>query len=237
MPRPGVSHGDTSDPAQPSLPPLGEGERLSRDEFERRYDAMPDLKKAELLRGVVYLARPVRIEPHGKPHGWLLYWLHSYEEATAGVEAACGPTVRLGLESEPQPDAILRVKPACGGRTTTSIEGYVEGPPELVAEVSASTAPTDLGLKRDIYREMGVSEYVVVRPRARAVDWFRLEGSAYTRIEPDGDGMQRSMVFPGLWLDARALLRGDLRRLKDVIVAGVGSPEHARFVRRLAGAG
>jgi hypothetical protein len=43
------------------IPPLENGDRLTRAEFERRYDAMPNLKKAELIKGIVYLGSPVRI--------------------------------------------------------------------------------------------------------------------------------------------------------------------------------
>jgi Uma2 family endonuclease len=195
---------------------------------------MPDLRKAELLRGVVCLARPrVRVERHGRPHGVLIHWLCSYEEATPGVQTLCGASLRLDLGSEPQPDAILRVKPECGGRTATSEDDYVEGPPELIAEVSASTVRIDLGLKRAIYRERGVSEYLVIRPERRRVDWFRLEGSLYVAIQADADGLLRSRVFPGLWLDTPALLRGDLRQLREVIAEGTASTEHARFLERL----
>lgn len=42
-----------------AIPPLENGDGLSRAEFERRYDAMPELKKAELLEGIVYMAAPV----------------------------------------------------------------------------------------------------------------------------------------------------------------------------------
>lgn len=40
--------------SKPSIP-LENGDRLSRFEFEHRYQAMPELKKAELVEGVVYI--------------------------------------------------------------------------------------------------------------------------------------------------------------------------------------
>jgi Uma2 family endonuclease len=218
---------------EPPDPPLRDGERLSRDEFERRYDAMPDGRKAELLRGVVCLASPAR-RRHGRPHARLLYWLQTYEEATPGVEAADAITVRLDLENEPMPDAILCVEPSLGGQTGISPDDYVEGPPELVAEVSAGTLRHDLGLKLDLYREKGVLEYLVLRAGRREANWFHLEGATYERIEPGEDDILRSIVFPGLWLDPRALFRGDLRRLREVVIDGTSTPEHARFVERLA---
>ena len=51
---------------QSKILPLENGDRLSRLEFERRYQAMPELKKAELIEGRVYMASPVRII-HGQP--------------------------------------------------------------------------------------------------------------------------------------------------------------------------
>jgi hypothetical protein len=217
----------------PPIPPLRDGDRLSRDEFERRYDAMPDGRKAELLRGVVCLANPAR-RRHGRPHARLLYWLLAYEEVTPGVETAGDITVRLDFESEPQPDAVLCVEPALGGRTHTDPEDYIEGPPELVAEVSAGTLRRDLGVKLEIYRERGVLEYLVLRVGRREADWFHLAGASYERIEAGKDGILRSIVFPGLWLDPRALFDSDLRRLREVVQAGTSTPEHARFVERLA---
>ena len=217
----------------PPIPPLRDGERLSRAEFERRYDAMTDDRKAELLRGVVCLASPTRLR-HGRPHALLLHWLVAYEEATPGVETAGDVTVRIDLDSEPQPDAVLRVKPSLGGRTRTDPEDYIEGPPELVAEVSAGTLRRDLGVKLEIYRERGVLEYLVLRVGRREADWFHLVGASYERIEAGKDGILRSIVFPGLWLDPKALFHGDLRRLREVVQAGTSTPEHARFVERLA---
>jgi hypothetical protein len=48
------------------------------------------------------------------------------------------------------------------------------------------------------------------------------------------DGIYRSHVFPGLWLDPIALIVGDTRRLRAVLDLGFGTPEHAQFVARLA---
>ena len=50
------------------IPPLENGDRLSLAEFERRYENMPSLKKAELIKGVVLMGSPVRFVQHGRPH-------------------------------------------------------------------------------------------------------------------------------------------------------------------------
>jgi Uma2 family endonuclease len=219
--------------APDEVPPLEPGDRLTRDEFERRYDAMPELKKAELIEGVVYMPSPVRQRHHGRPSRHLSTWLGNYEAATPGVEGGDNSTVRLDMPNEPQPDAVLFIDPARGGHARISTDDYIEGGPELVAEVTASTASYDLHTKLDVYRRNGVREYIVWRVRDRQVDWFVLHGDRYERLAPGPDGLLRSEVFPGLWLDAEALLRNDLARVLAVVQQGTASPEHAAFVARL----
>lgn len=211
--------------------PLEAGDHLTRDEFERRYEACPDLKKAELVEGVVYVPSPVRLDVHGEPHSHLSIWLGLYSVRTPGVGIGDNSTVRLDLDNEPQPDILLRI--AKGGQTHLS-GGYVEGAPELVAEVTASTASYDLHSKLRAYRRNGVREYVVWRVRDEALDWFVLDGGAYVPLPPAVDGTMRSRVFPGLWLDPPALLRRDMTRVLAVLEEGLKSPEHAAFVDLLA---
>jgi hypothetical protein len=52
----------------PRILRLENGDRLTRAEFERRYQGMPDVKKAELIEGIVYIAPPVRTQHHGRLH-------------------------------------------------------------------------------------------------------------------------------------------------------------------------
>lgn len=96
-------------------PPLEAGDCLSRAEFERRYQAHPEIPKAELIEGVVYMASPVRVEQHGEPHGWIVGWLAVYRAATPGVRLAVDATVRLGCDTEVQPAALLWLEPERGG--------------------------------------------------------------------------------------------------------------------------
>src|SRR5947209_10401644 len=121
-------------------PPLEPGDRLTREEFERRYDAMPRLKKAELIEGVVYMPSPVRHHRHSRPQFRLITWLGTYEAATPGVQGGDNGTARLDLDNEPQPDAYLFVDPDCGGQARISADDYVELAPEQVGEVAASSA-------------------------------------------------------------------------------------------------
>jgi Uma2 family endonuclease len=217
-----------------SIPPLENGDRLTRDEFERRYNAMPHLKKAELIGGVVYMPSPVRQRYHGRQHSHLNCWLAVYEGSTPGVEVGDNSTVRLDLENEPQPDCLLFIQPEHGGRVQIGEDGYIEGAPDLVAEVAASSVSYDLGKKLEAYAANGVREYVVWRVRDRAIDWYVNRGGGFERILPDADGILRSEVFAGLRLDPEALLRADLNTVLAVLQRGLDSPEHAEFVARLA---
>jgi Uma2 family endonuclease len=213
------------------VPELRAGDRLSRAEFERRYAAMPHVKKAELIEGVVYMPSPVSHE-HGGPHFKMIGWLALYESATPGVEGCDNTTVRLDLENEPQPDAFLRILPECGGRSRDS-DKYVGGPPELIAEVAASSASYEVHDKLRAYQRNGVLEYVVWRVWDGAIDWFVLREDRYQPLPLDAAGHYQSQVFPGLRLDPAALLRGDLAQVLAVLQKGLASPDHAEFVRRL----
>jgi Uma2 family endonuclease len=216
-----------------AIPRLQNGDRLNRAEFERRYEAMPELKKAELIEGVVYVPSPVGFQRHGKQTHFINTWLGHYEAVTPETEGGNDTTVRLDLDNEPQPDAFLRITPKAGGQSRDSEDGYVEGAPELAAEVASSSASYDLHDKLKVYRRNGVLEYVVWRVVDAAIDWFCLEGSEYRRLEPDAAGLYRSCAFPGLWLDAPALLRQDLARVLAVLDEGIRTPKHAAFVDRL----
>ena len=218
----------------PRVPVLCAGDRLTRDEFERRYSAMPDLKKAELIEGVVYMGSPVSLLRHGQPHGNLWAWLTYYREATPGLIAGDNTTVRLDLDNEPQPDLLLCIPAAVGGTAKITAEGYLEGPPELAIEVAASSVSYDLHQKLGVYRRNGVQEYLVHRVDDGEVDWFVLEHGTYVRHQPDAEGLLKSRVFPGLWLDVPALLRADLQALRDAVERGAKDSAHPAFVLRLA---
>lgn len=225
-----------SPPRPTPIPPLENGDRLSRAEFERRYAAMPEVKKAELIEGVVYMPSPVRADHHGRPHAHVMFWLCAFESGTPGVRVYDNSTIRLDLDNEPQPDGVMLIDPARGGQARISEDGYIEGAPELVAEVASSSASYDLGDKLKAYRRNGVREYVVWRVQDRAIDWFALNEGRYEPQAPGADGLLRSGVFPGLWLDPAALLRGDLARVLEVVREGLASAGHAEFVGRLGGA-
>lgn len=210
------------------IPPLESGDRLSRIEFERRYSAMPRLKKAELIEGVVYLASPLRAQAHGKPHGDVMGWLWTYKAATPGIELYDNPTVRLDADNEPQPDAVLRLNQ--GGQSWISKDDYIEGSPELIVEVAASSASYDLHDKLRVYRRNGIQEYVVWRTYSQQIDWFYLESGEYRSLTPDASGVFCSQQFPGLWLASAALVSNNLGEVLRVLNQGIATPEHQAFV-------
>lgn len=214
-------------------PPLENGDRLTRQEFERRYTAMTHIKKAELIEGVVYVASPVRANRHGRPHAQIIGWLLVYEAATPGVYLADNTTVRLDADNEPQPDALLRIEPEVGGNSRISDDDYVEGTPELIAEIAASSASYDLNDKLNAYRRNGVQEYIVWQSYENRLDWFRLQEGRYVALQPDEAGIIRSEIFPGLWLAVNALREGDMARVLAVLQQGLQTAEHQAFVERL----
>jgi Uma2 family endonuclease len=215
------------------VPPLENGDRLTRTEFERRYAAMPDLKKAELIEGVVYMAAALRFRSHGKPHGDLIIWLGNYKVATPGTELADNSTVRLDLDNVPQPDVALFLDQSVGGRVQISEDDYIEGAPELIAEIAASSASYDLGDKKKAYRRNGVQEYIVWQMFENKLDWFVLQDGEYVSLTSDADGILRSQVFPGLWLAVEALLAEDMPTVLSVLQQGLSSPEHEAFLQQL----
>jgi Uma2 family endonuclease len=216
------------------VPPLESGDRLSRHEFERRYSGMPNVKKAELIEGVVYVASPLRFRSHATPHGNIMGWLWTYKIATPGVELGDNPTVRLDLDNEPQPDAVLLIEERLGGRSRISEDDYVEGAPELIVEVAASSAAQDLYDKKKSYRRNGVQEYVIWQIFENKLDWFVLENDEYVLLQPDRDGVIKSRVFPGLWLATSSLLALDMKTVLAILQQGLNSREHIEFVESLS---
>ncbi len=214
-----------------TIQPLENGDQLNRVEFERRYEGMPEVKKAELIERIVYMASLVRAKKHGKPHSHIITCLGTYEAATPGVETLDNATVRLDADNEPQPDALLRIEQ--GGQSTISEDDYVEGATELIVEIAASTASIDLHEKLKVYRRNGVQEYLVWRIYDREFDWFRLNAGEYIKVEPNSDGIISSVVFPGLWLDKNALLAGNLAKVIEVLQQGLASSEQDRFCARI----
>jgi len=214
-------------PTKKAIPLLEAGDRLSQSEFLRRYNAMPKCEHAELVEGVVYMASPVAAETHGEPHFSLIGWLFQYRARTPAVYGGDNSTLLLDVDNAPQPDAYLRLGTERSGQSRIE-DGYVVGAPELVAEVSASTASYDLHDKLHAYRRNGVCEYLVWRTWDQEVDWFLLQDGVFQPQQSD-KGIYRSQSFPGLWLDTRALLANDMASVLDCLQQGMESSDYKVF--------
>ncbi len=217
-----------SDPPRPLI----DGQRLDQPTFHALYEAMPPGTRAELINGVVHMPSPVGIE-HGSADASSLAWLIFYQRHTPGVQVLSNVSTALDLKSELQPDGVLRILPEFGGRTQNDAR-FVRGVPELLVEVAHTSRYTDLGPKFDDYEQAGVLEYIVRSIEPDEVHWFVLKRGRFVDYSSGSDGIYRSVVFPGLWLDPVALLAGDHWRLQAVVDEGCATPEHAAFVARLA---
>jgi Uma2 family endonuclease len=225
----------TKRPAKRKLPPLENGDHLDQPTFHERYEAMPRNTRAELIGGIVFMASPVG-RVHSREHVRLMMWLGNYQIATAGTESLLTPTIILSDDCEPQPDVVLR---NLNGKTKLTFRGeneteYISGPPELVAEIASSSESIDLHEKRRDYELHGVEEYVAYLVRTNQLIWLVREGDKFVEMAADSDGILRSRVYPGLWLDPIALLSNDMRRVQEVLNLGLETPEHAAFVSKLA---
>lgn len=215
------------------LPPLlRDGDRLTRDEFLRRWEAMPDVRRAELIGGIVHMPSPVSL-PHSDYHGPLSVWLGYYAAYTAGCRFNPECTWIMGKDDVPQPDLALRVLPEFGGQSRTEGQ-YASGAPELILEVAASSRARDLGSKLRLFQRAGVREYIVALVREHRVIWRELVGRSYRTIAQEADGTLHSRCFPGLWLDPAALWKLATATVLAHLQKGLAAPEHQQFVRTLA---
>ena len=210
-------------------PPLENGDKLTRIEFERRYSVMPRVKKAELIEGIVFMASPLHAKAHAEPHAQIMTWLGTYWAGTPNVQMLDNATVRLDADNEVQPDALLRI--AVQGQSTISSDDYVEGAPELIVEIAASSASLDFNQKLNVYRRNQVQEYLVWRVYDEVLDWFYLDEGQYFPLTVNASGTLCSKIFPGLWLNPSALLSGNLAEVLTVLQQGLKSPDHQQFIQ------
>lgn len=215
-------------PAASDIDFLLNGDHLDQKTFHAIYETMPEHCRAELIGGVVYMASPMRV-PHGKMGPLVSAWLGEYEAATPGTEVLQGATAILGPSSEPEPDHCLRILPEFGGSSHTNADDDLEGPPELIVEISHSAAAIDLHAKKDDYEAAGVKEYLVLAIRTKEAFWFQRRRGKFVPLRADAEGIFRSRVFPGLWLAPKALVSFRRAALLAVARQGLASAEHEQF--------
>jgi Uma2 family endonuclease len=192
---------------------------------------MTQLKLAELIGGIVYMPSPLGLD-HGKHDGHMVTWTGTYAAATPGCQIACNATWMM-LGDAPQPDATLYLLPEFGGQSRV-LGRYGSGAPELAAEICLSRTSCDLHQKLELYQKAGVKEYLTFLAEEQELRWHRLVRHKYRVVPVPEDGVLRSTVFPGLWLNVSAFLNEDLSQVLATLHQGIGSSEHRQFVERLA---
>jgi Uma2 family endonuclease len=194
---------------------------------------MPNVKKAELIEGVVYVASPLRYQQHGQPHSDIMTWLGVYRATTPRVYSADNTTVRLDFDNEPQPDGLLRLDESVGGSSRISEDDYLEGAPELIVEIASSSSSYDVHDKLQVYRRNGVREYLIWLVEDQEFRWYIWTEGTYQQLSPDKSCLLKSPLFPGLWLDVSALLAGEMQQVLSALNSGISSCEHQAFVEQL----
>jgi Uma2 family endonuclease len=163
-----------------------------------------------------------------------MIWLGNYATATPGLEIADNTTVRLDFDNEVQPDALLRLGESVGGNSRISEDDYVEGAPELIAEIAGSSVSYDVHDKLQVYRRNGVREYLVWLVQDQELHWYVWEQGTYRQQQPDESGILKSPFFPGLWLDVSALLEGQMQQVLAVLNSGMNSGQYQEFVEQFS---
>jgi hypothetical protein len=215
------------------IPPLCNGDTLDQKTFHERYEAMPEWVRAELIGGIVYMSSPQKSR-HSRCDPKFISWIDEYADATPGIESLTDATHIMGRKSEAQPDGCLRILSECGGQSWEDDKEFFHGAPEWAGEISDSSESIDLHGKKLDYEKAGVREYMVAAVRSGKIYWFIRRRGKFKKLAPGADGIIRSEVFPGLWLDPEALLNRDRKRLLAVLRQGLASPEHVAFVAKLA---
>ncbi|MGO8702043.1 MAG: Uma2 family endonuclease [Limisphaerales bacterium] len=218
--------------AHPDAPSLLNGDHLSVPEFERRYEAAPDDERADLIEGIVIMSPPISND-HAEAHGVLAELLRYYARATRGVSLGVNASVRLDGGNEYQPDLVLRIGKGERAGSRIDAKGLLQGRPELVVEIALSSHAYDLHEKKAVYQRNQIPEYIVWQVNDRRADWFVLTHGEYLPLRAGPGGICRSQIFPGLWLDLRALPSGNDKKVFRALEKGLKSAEHKNFVKKL----
>jgi Uma2 family endonuclease len=209
------------------IPPLHNGDSLSRAEFERIYKAHPQIKKAELIEGVVYMSSPLYAD-HAESHSDIDGWLAVYRSTTPGIRVMNNLSVRLDADNEVQPDVAVFIDP----QRSIPVSTFVDAIPALVVEIASSSAAYDLHQKLHVYRRNGVQEYLVLLVHEQETRWCRWHEGTYIQLHPDDDGILRSQILPGLWFHSERFWQGDLAGLFAILQQGIASADHQAFIQR-----
>ncbi len=210
---------ENTSPYRIYTPPLESGDVLDAHEYWRRYCAGPKKLKAERIIGKVFITSPQRAVHQGNPHLLLAQWIATYAMHDPTLIGSDNATVRMNTDNDPQPDLCLL---RANGQTHFDDEGYIIGAPEMIVEIAGSSVSYDFGEKRAVYEAAGVGEYLVFETIEGRIEWWRLESGRFVEIRPDG-GSYKSVLFPGLWLDAEALRSANAMKLIETLQQGMAA--------------
>jgi Uma2 family endonuclease len=206
------------------------GDKMSQREFSKIYSKLPEPYKAELVAGIVYEPPPPTLL-HSVGDLDLSALLRYYTAYTPGTQSGHDCSVILSDEDQVQPDSFLRVLPELGGQSA-NWRRKIKGAPELVAEVSFSSRSIDLHIKKERYAKFGVKEYIIFCVEPSLIQGLNLASGEM--LPMDENGVIRSEIFPGLWIDARSLSTGDYKSAFETLSLGLQSSQHKAFVDLLA---
>lgn len=215
------------------VPPFENGDKMDQKTFHELYKQTPEGFKAELIGGYVHMASPVKLASHADPHGRMAGWLFNNRARTPGTGFGDNATNILDEANEPQPDLTMYIRAEAGGQSEISADDYLVGPAELLVEIANSSVSIDRNAKFLNYERAGVLEYLIVIVQNQEVEWYTRVRDRFEALKQDAAGLLKSRVFPGLWLDPTAIFDDEPTRLLDVLNAGLASPEHAKFVKKL----
>jgi Uma2 family endonuclease len=213
-------------------PWLLNGDHLTVPEFERRYEALAEDERFELIEGIVVMSPPISSE-HGKANSMLDWLLRHYSAATPRTAVAVNTSIRMDGKNEYQPDIMLWIESGSRARMAAG-GGALEGRPELVAEIALSSSSYDRHEKKAVYQRNQVPEYIIWEVMDARIEWFMLENGEYALSTGRADGVHCSRIFPGLWLNLRALLDGDNKKAIGALNRGIQSAAHKALVKQLA---
>ena len=185
---------------------------------------------AELVQGDVVMMTPASL-PHQALSMFLTRVLSDYVDVgEIGWIGTAPIALRLSPDTVREPDLLFvandhldRVKETC-----------VDGPADLVIEiVSADSVGRDRGEKYYEYEQAGIPEYWLIDSRTRRAEFYQLQGAYYQPMFPDAQGIYRSRVLPGFWLNVGWLQQEPLPDVEDVLLDVGGQDYAARQIERL----
>lgn len=149
-----------------------------------------DDRTVELLSGEI-----IEMSPEGVPHSFYCRETSEYLRQLLGDRAKISEAhpITLPDNSEPEPDiAIVRMPAALYRDRHPQPEDIF-----WLIEVSNSTLAKDLGIKKDIYADAGISEYWVMNLQESVLIVFRdLTASGYQSETRFNSGTISPLAFP-----------------------------------------